>query len=108
ASDGLSISIRLTQELEFQVGIQVRDAETASKIAASGVNGLRSLRVLAYQQSEEDKRLKPVTEIVDSTRIFSQGPIIFIRVEASLNAIETFLTDWPIRPGKATQAERPQ
>ena len=108
ASDGLSAAMRLTQDVEFQVGIHVRDAETASKIAESGVNGLRSLRVLAHQQAKEEKKVQPVAEIVDSLRITSQGPIIFVRGEAHLNAIEAFLRDWPVRPGKGNPAERPR
>lgn len=106
--DGLSAAIRLTQEIEFQVGIHVRDAEVASKISASAVNGLRSLRVLARQQAKEEKRLQPVAEIVDSLRVSSQGPVLIIRGEATLNAIETFLRDWPARPAKTRPAGPPR
>ncbi|HZZ81382.1 MAG TPA: hypothetical protein VFE62_22965 [Gemmataceae bacterium] len=99
----VSASLRLSQELEFHLGIQVRDAEMASKIAAAGINGLRSLRVLAHQQAREKKKLQPIAEIVDGLRVTSQGPNVVIRGEATLNAIEIFLRDFPVSP-----AERPR
>jgi hypothetical protein len=108
ASDGMSAAIRLTDEIDFDVGIHVRDAETASKIAESGVNGLRSLRVLAHQHAKEEKKLQPLAEIVDTLRITSKGPIILLRGGATLSAIESLLGSWPTRTGNANATDRPR
>ncbi len=90
-SEGASAAVTLTKVIQFQIGIHAQQEETAKNLADASDKGLLGLRTLVRQKAREDKKLLPLIEVADTLRIKSEGPIIFLRGEATLDAVEKLL-----------------
>jgi alkylhydroperoxidase family enzyme len=95
ASDGFWGAVTLSKGVDFQLGVYARDDQTAKKIADAGGNAVQNLRGLARQAAQEDAKLLPVADIVNSFRVRSQGPVVLLDGGASLDVIERLMPSFP-------------
>ncbi|MCI0639742.1 MAG: hypothetical protein L0Y72_24115 [Gemmataceae bacterium] len=93
--DGLSGAITITREIQFQLGVNAKDEDTAKKMSAGGNVALLTVRALVEQRAKEDQKLAPVVDIVKTLRISSQGSNILLRGEVSLDVIEKLMKNLP-------------
>ncbi len=93
AVDGISCAITLTKQFHFQISLYARDDDSAKRIASAAENALTTIRSLARQKARGDKSLLPLAEILETLRVKNEGPILTLRVEASLDLLEKLISD---------------
>jgi hypothetical protein len=97
ALEGLSAAVTLTRDVQFQLGMNTKDEETAKKAAAAANGGLFMVRTLAQQKAKEDANLEPLVDISKSLRITSKGNNILLRGEITTENLERLLKNLPNR-----------
>jgi hypothetical protein len=93
--EGISAAITLGKDIQFQVGINAKDEETAKKTVAYGNFGLLTIRTLAAQKAKEDERLQPLVDISKTLRITSEGNNMILRGEVSIETLERLIKVLP-------------
>jgi hypothetical protein len=87
--------VTLGRDVRFQLNVTADSEDTAKKLAASAGSASLILRTLAQQQAKEDPKLLPLVEVVKTLRVTSQGPVIVLRAEATLDTIERLMNTLP-------------
>jgi hypothetical protein len=93
--DGLSAAITLTKDVQFQLGMNAKDAETAKKAVAAGSFALFTLKMLAEQKAKEDEKLQPLVDIARTLRIVAEGNNVVLRGEVSTENLEKLIKNLP-------------
>ncbi len=95
ALDGISAAVTLTKDVQFQLGVNAKDDETAKKTVAAGNFGLLTIRTLAAQKAKEDEKLQPLVDVSKTLRITSEGNNIVLRGEISVENLEKLIKALP-------------
>jgi len=93
--DGMSAAVTLTKDVQFQLGVNAKDAETAKQAVAGGNFGLLTLRTLAAQKAKEDERLQPLVDVAKTLRITAEGNNVILRGEISTDNLEKLIKNLP-------------
>jgi hypothetical protein len=93
--DGLSAAVTLTKDVQFQLGINAKDNETAKQAVAAGNFGLLTVRTLAAQKAKEDPNLQPLVDVAKTLRITTDGNAILLRGEISTENLEKLIKNLP-------------
>jgi hypothetical protein len=93
--DGISAAITLKKDIQFQLGINAKDAETAKQTVAAGNFGLLTVRTLAQNKAKENDQLQPLVEIAKTLRITSDGNNVMLRGEVSTENLERLIKVLP-------------
>jgi len=96
--DALSFAVTLTKDVQFQLGVNAKDEDTAKKLAAGGNLALLTVRTMVAGKVKEDPKLQPVLDIANTLRITSQGGNIVLRGEVTIDNIEKLKTNFPKIP----------
>lgn len=89
--DGLSISVTLNKDIQFQVGVTSKDEETTKKAVAMGNFGLLTVRTLAAQKAKQDERMLPLVDVAKTLRITSEGNNVVLRGDITLENLEKLI-----------------
>jgi hypothetical protein len=93
--DGLSAAVTLTKDVQFQLGINAKDAETAKKTVNSGNIALYTLSVLAAQKAKENADLQPLVDVAKTLQIVADGNNVMLRGEISTINLEKLIKHLP-------------
>lgn len=93
--DGISLAITIAKDIQFQLGINAADEETAKKTVAAGNFGLLTVRTMAAQKAKENAELQPLVDIAKTLRITSEGNNVLLRGDISLENIEKLIKVLP-------------
>jgi hypothetical protein len=98
--------VTLGRDNRFQVAVSADSEDTARKVAASGGSAALILRTLARQKAKEDEKVLPLLDVVKTLRVSSQGPVIFLRANASLDVIERLMNNFSADQAEGTREWR--
>ena len=93
--DGISMAITIGKDIQFQLGINAADEETAKKTVGMGNFALLSVRTMAATKAKEDPNLQPLVDITKTLRITSEGNNILLRGDISLENLEKLIKVLP-------------
>lgn len=93
--DGISAALTLGKNIQFQLGINAKDEETAKQTLGMGNFGLLTVRTLAAQKAKEDERLQPLVDIAKTLRITSEGNNVILRGDVTLENLEKLIKVLP-------------
>ncbi len=93
--DGLAGALTIAKDIQFQLAVNASDEATAKDLAQKGRAALGLLQTLVSVKAKEDEKLLPVVDIVKTLRITNQGSNLVFRGEASLEAIEKLIKNFP-------------
>jgi hypothetical protein len=93
--DGFSAAITIQKNIDFQVGINAKDAETAQKFAAMANGGLIVAKAKVAEQAKQDERFVPAVEIVNSLRANAKGANLVITGQITFETLGALLKSLP-------------
>jgi len=95
AVEGLSLAITITRDITFQLGVNAKDKEAAEEMAKAS-NGLLILaKSMVNKKAKEDAKLAPVSDVVKTIRVVSQGTNLTIRGEITFENLGKLLKNLP-------------
>jgi len=93
--DGITAAVTLAKDIQFQFGVNAKDADTAKKAADGGNFGLIMIRTMAQQKAKEDEKWQPLVDIAKTLRITSDGNNVLLRGEVTLENLEKLSKNLP-------------
>jgi alkylhydroperoxidase family enzyme len=101
----VSGGVTLDKVIRFQLAVKADSEDTAKKLAASAGSAGNILQTLVRQQTKEDAKLLPLLDVVKTVRVTSQGSVILVRAEATLDVLERLMSNMPVEPGKGSRRD---
>ena len=85
--DGFSAAVTVQKSVDFQLGVNAKDADTAAQYAGLGNILLGAAKAKVEEAAKKDERLKPAVEIVNTVRVTSQGPNLMVRGQITADTL---------------------
>jgi hypothetical protein len=96
--DGFSAAVTIQKNIDFQLGVNTKDNETASKYAGLGNILIGAAKAKLAEQAKQNEKLQPAVDIINTIRITSQASNLMVRGQITLDTLEKLLQNLPI-PG---------
>jgi len=93
--DGITAAVTLAKDIQFQFGVNAKDADTAKKAADGGNFGLIMIRTMAQEKAKVDEKWLPLVDIAKTLRITSDGNNVLLRGEVTLENLEKLSKNLP-------------
>lgn len=94
--DGLSGALTLTKEIEFQLAVNAKDAETAMKMAQGAQLVMGAVKAMAQKKAETDAKAQIAVDVLKTVRVTNMGANIVFRGELTLDVIERIFKMLPM------------
>lgn len=94
AIEGLSAALTITKDLQFQIGIGTKDNETANNLAKGANFGILLIKGVVAQKAQEDQKLMPLVDIVNTLRVTTMNSSVLFRGEATLDNIDKLIKNF--------------
>jgi hypothetical protein len=92
--DGLSLALTIGKDVQFQIGVGTKDAETAKDFAQKAGFALLLAQGVVAQKAQEDAKLQPVVDIMKTLQATAQGSSLIIRGQATLENISKLIKNF--------------
>jgi hypothetical protein len=89
--DGFSTAVTIQRNIDFQIGVNTMDQETASKYAGLGNILIGAAKVKVGDEAKKDPKLVPAMEILNTIRITAQGSNLVVRGQITFETLEKVL-----------------
>jgi hypothetical protein len=93
--DGFSAAITIEKNIDFQLGINAKDAETAQKFAGMANAGLLVAKAKVAEQAKQNEKLAPAVDVMNTLRADAKGPNLVIRGQITFEILEKLLQNLP-------------
>ncbi|MSQ94147.1 MAG: hypothetical protein EXR98_06270 [Gemmataceae bacterium] len=77
--DGFSLALTIQKDIDFQLGVNTQDVETAQKYAGVSNLAIGVAKMKMAEAAKQNPKLEPGVDIVNSIRVTAQGPNLVIR-----------------------------
>ncbi|MFO0967129.1 MAG: hypothetical protein U0793_16305 [Gemmataceae bacterium] len=94
--DGLSGAITLTKEVQFQLAVNTKDADTAQKMAQGAQLALGAVKAMVQEKAKTDEKAAIAADVLKTLRVTNMGPNILFRGEITLDALEKIFKNLPM------------
>jgi len=94
--DGLSGSLTLGKEMQFELNVAAKDAETAKKMADGANLVIGAVKAMVQKKAEGDPKAQIASDILKTLRITNRGSNLVFRGEMSLDVIERIFKALPM------------
>jgi hypothetical protein len=86
--DGFSAAITIQKDIDYQLGVNTKDAETAQKYAGMANLAMGVIKMKAAEKAKEDPKFKPAVDVVNAVKITAQGPNLMIRGQITFESLD--------------------
>jgi hypothetical protein len=93
--DGFSTAVTIERNIDFQLGVNTKDAETAAQFATLGNVAVGGLRAKLADEVKKNEKLAPAMEILKTVRVTSQGSNLVVRGQITFETLEKLLQSLP-------------
>jgi len=93
--EGISVSLNVEKNINFQVGVFAKDKMTAEQLAKTGNGGLMLVKAMVKKKAEEDPKVAPAVDVINSIRVVSQENSVLIRGEVTAATLNQILENVP-------------
>lgn len=94
--DGFSAAVTIQKNIDFQLGVNTKDNETASKYAGLGNILIGAAKIKIGDEAKKNEKLVPAVEILNTIRVTAQDSNLVVRGQISFEALEKLLQNLPI------------
>ena len=94
--DGFSAAITVQKNIDFQLGVNTKDPNTAIAFAFLGNEGIKALKNKIADQAKDNAQLLPAVEILNTIRVTSKGSNLVVRGQITFETLEKLLENLPI------------
>lgn len=94
--DGFSAAITIQKDINVQVGLNMKDADTANKTAA-GINfAIALFKGKVDDKAKQDEKAKVLADVMNTLKASSTGPNIVIRAQLTFENLGKLLQNLPL------------
>jgi hypothetical protein len=86
--EGVTSSITFAKDIDFQITVEAKDAETAKKLAKDTTQGLVFLNLMVQGQAQQNPQLAPAVDIVKTLRTSAQGNTVIISGRVTAEVVQ--------------------
>lgn len=94
--EGFSAAVTIQKNIDFQLGVNTKDADTASQFALFGNAGLMAIKAKLNEAAKQNEKLAPAVEVLKTVEVNSKGANLMIRGQISFETLEKLLQNLPI------------
>ena len=96
--EGFSAGITMQKDIDFKVGVNTKDKETASKFAAFSDKFIQDARGKVAKLADQNEKLAPAVAVLQTIRVSAQGSNLVVTGQVTFETLEKLLSNLPI-PG---------
>ena len=96
--DGFSAAVTIQKDIDFELGVNMKDADTANQTAMFGNLGLAGVKQKIQDAAKDNEKLLPAVDVLKTIRITAKGSNLMVRGQISFETLEKILQSLPI-PG---------
>ncbi len=93
--EGFSAAITIQKDVDVQVGINAKDAESAQKFAGMANAVILIGKAKVMEQAKQNEKLAPLVDVMNSVRANAKGSNLLITGQISFDALEKLLQNLP-------------
>jgi len=94
--EGLAISVTVQKNIDFQLAVTVEDNKTAMSFADIGNLFITGARLQIGQKAQQEPKLAPVADILQTLRAEAQGKNLILRGQVTFDTLTKILQNLPI------------
>jgi hypothetical protein len=95
--NGASIAITIAKNIDFEVGINTKDNQTATEFAGAVTAGVNIFKPNIAKQAKNDAKFAPALEVLESISAKAQGNNLMIRGQLSYETLGKILQNLPMQ-----------
>jgi hypothetical protein len=96
--DGFSAAVTIQKDIDFELGVNTKDADTAKQAAMWGTLGLVGIKAKLADAAKDNEKLKPAVDVLNTIQINAKGANLMVRGQITFDTLEKILQSLPI-PG---------
>ena len=93
--DGFSVAITLAKDIQFQLGVNAKDNDTAKTMAQQAQKGLAGIQFLLQLQAGQNEKLAPLMDILKTLKVTNQGSNLIIQGQVTPEVIGELMKNLP-------------
>jgi hypothetical protein len=93
--EGFSAAITIAKDIDFQLGVNAKDAETAQQFAGMANAALILAKAEVTKKAKAQENLAPVVDIVNTLKADANGANLIIRGQITFATLEKLLQNLP-------------
>jgi len=93
--DGFSAAVTIEKNIDFQLGVNAKDAETAQQFAAAANLGLQGVKATVAKQAKQNEKMEPLVDFMNTLKAEAKGPNLIIRGQLTYATLEKLLQNLP-------------
>jgi hypothetical protein len=94
--EGFSAAITIQKDIDFQLGVNTKDNETAQKYAGVGNLAIGVAKMKIEEQAKMNEKLAPAVDIINSIKLTAVGPNLVVRGQITFDNLQKILQALPI------------
>ena len=94
--EGFSAGITIEKNIDFQVGVNTKDKDTASKFAAFSDKFIQDARGKVAKLAAQNEKLEPAVAVLQTLRAAAQGNNLMITGQVTFETLEKLLSNLPL------------
>lgn len=94
--EGFSAALTIQKNIDFQLGVNAQDADTAKKYADASNLGMAFAKMKIAEAAKQNEKLAPAVDVVNSIKISAMGSNLVIRGQVTFENLEKILQNLPI------------
>jgi hypothetical protein len=94
--EGFSAAVTIQKDIDFQLGVNTKDNETAQKYAGIGNLAIGVAKMKIEEQAKMNEKLVPAVDIVNSIRLTAQGPNLVVRGQITFDNLQKIIQALPL------------
>lgn len=89
--DGFSAAVTIQKDIDFQLGVNTMDAETAQKYAGIANLAIGVAKMKVAEEAKKNEKLAPAVDIVNSIRVTAQASNLVIRGQITFENLQKLM-----------------
>jgi hypothetical protein len=95
-ADGVSMSVTIDKNIDLQVGLNAKEAKTATEYAALVNFFLNGAKEKAKKDAKDDEKAKLASDFLETVRATAEGPNLMIRAQVTADTLDKILQNLPL------------
>jgi hypothetical protein len=95
--DGFSGAITIEKNIDFQVGVNAKNKETAAEYVGIAKLGIGAAKAKIAEQAKDNEKFGPVVDIVNSLTATTMGANIIVRGQITIEQLGKLLQNLPVQ-----------
>lgn len=95
--DGFSAAVTIEKNIDFQIGVNAKDAKTATEYANLVKLGIGAAKAKVAEQAKQNEKFGPAVDVVNSLNATTMGANLVVRGQITLETLGKLLQNLPMQ-----------